>query len=139
MFIFVAIFAGPSMGGEWKLTGFVGVDSQAFWLDGRFPDQEDGVNLPLIAQPEFYWRSEDGKQRVSIVGFARGDLQDSQRSHADLRETFWGIDSEIWDLTVGVGKVFWGVTESRHLVDVINQTDLVEDIDQEGIVTLSAV
>ena len=131
MFIFVAIFAGPSMGGEWKLTGFVGVDSQAFWLDGRFPDQEDGVNLPLIAQPEFYWRSEDGKQRVSIVGFARGDLQDSQRSHADLRETFWGIDSEIWDLTVGVGKVFWGVTESRHLVDVINQTDLVEDIDQE--------
>ena len=76
-------------------------------------------------------RSEDGKQRVSIVGFARGDLQDSQRSHADLREAFWGIDGEIWDLTVGVGKVFWGVTESRHLVDVINQTDLVEDIDQE--------
>jgi hypothetical protein len=28
--------------------------------------------------------------------------------------------------------VFWGVTESRHLVDVINQTDLVEDIDQEA-------
>ncbi len=27
--------------------------------------------------------------------------------------------------------MFWGVTESRHLVDVINQTDLVEDIDQE--------
>jgi len=27
--------------------------------------------------------------------------------------------------------VFWGVTESRHLVDVINQTDFVEDIDGE--------
>jgi len=27
--------------------------------------------------------------------------------------------------------VFWGVTESRHLVDIINQTDGVEDIDEE--------
>ena len=32
---------------------------------------------------------------------------------------------------VGVGKVFWGVTESQHLVDIINQTDLVENIDTE--------
>jgi hypothetical protein len=27
--------------------------------------------------------------------------------------------------------VFWGVTESRHLVDIINQTDTLEDIDEE--------
>ncbi len=27
--------------------------------------------------------------------------------------------------------MFWGVTESRHLVDIINQTDLVENIDGE--------
>ncbi|MDA2935447.1 hypothetical protein MYX82_14080, partial [Acidobacteria bacterium AH-259-D05] len=31
----------------------------------------------------------------------------------------------------GMSQVFWGVTESRHLVDVINQTDLVENIDDE--------
>jgi hypothetical protein len=30
-----------------------------------------------------------------------------------------------------VRKVFWGVTESNHLVDIINQTDLVEDLDGE--------
>ncbi|TPW17661.1 MAG: hypothetical protein FD130_576, partial [Halothiobacillaceae bacterium] len=36
-----------------------------------------------------------------------------------------------WDTTVGVAKLFWGVTESRHLVDIINQTDLLEEIDQE--------
>lgn len=27
--------------------------------------------------------------------------------------------------------MFWGVTESRHLIDVINQTDAVEDVDEE--------
>jgi hypothetical protein len=31
----------------------------------------------------------------------------------------------------GFGKVFWGVTEVRHLVDIINQTDAVEDVDNE--------
>ncbi len=128
--VFAAIFAAPSFAGEWDLTGFVGVDSQAFWQDGRYPGQEDGVNLSLMLQPEFYWRSDDGNQRISIVGFARADLQDNERSHADLREAFWGIDGNSWDLNLGVGKVFWGVAESRHLVDVINQTDLIEDIDQ---------
>jgi len=41
----------------------------------------------------------------------------------------WLGDS--WELRVGIGKVFWGVTEFVHLVDIINQTDLVEDIDGE--------
>ena len=36
-----------------------------------------------------------------------------------------------WDLTAGFDKVFWGVMESSHLVDYINQTDAVEDVDGE--------
>jgi hypothetical protein len=36
-----------------------------------------------------------------------------------------------WELKAGIGKVFWGVTESQHLVDVINQTDLIENVDTE--------
>ena len=36
-----------------------------------------------------------------------------------------------WDLHLGVKQIFWGVTEFNHLVDIINQTDLVENIDGE--------
>ncbi len=32
---------------------------------------------------------------------------------------------------IGFRQVVWGVTESQHLVDIINQTDLVEDPDGE--------
>lgn len=123
--------AGNVMAGEWDVTGFLGVDSQAFWQDGRFAGQEESVNLSLMLQPEAYWRSDNGRQRISLVGFGRADLHDSERSHADLREAYWGIEAASWDLNIGINKVFWGVTESRHLVDVINQTDLVDDIDQE--------
>lgn len=131
LLVIAALMASPSNAGEWDLTGFVGVDSQAFWLDGRYPDQEDGFNTSLLLQPEFYWRSDDNQQRISIVGFGRIDSHDDERSHADLREAYWGLDGDSWDLNIGINKVFWGVTESRHLVDVINQTDLIEDIDQE--------
>lgn len=124
--------AGMSSAEDWDLTGFVGLDTQAFWLDGRHQGQENGLNPSLLIQPEFYWRSDSGQQRVSVVGFARLDSVDDERSHADLREAYWGIDGNGWDLTAGISKIFWGVTESRHLVDVINQTDLVESIDEES-------
>jgi hypothetical protein len=130
--LLAAMIASPATAGEWEFTGYLGVDSRAFWQDASFEGQDDGVNLSVIAQPEFYWRSDSGSKRVSIIGFARADSQDAERSHLDLREAYWGIDGQGWDMTVGINKVFWGVTESRHLVDVINQTDLVEDIDQEA-------
>jgi hypothetical protein len=131
--LLVAILAASTSSAEdWDVTGFVGFDTQGFWLDGRYQGQENGLNPSLMLQPEFYWRSDDSRQRVTIVGFARLDSVDDERSHADLREAYWGIDGDGWDLTAGISKVFWGVTESRHLVDVINQTDLVESIDEES-------
>ena len=35
------------------------------------------------------------------------------------------------EVSVGVKKIFWGKTESVHLVDIINQTDAVESFDGE--------
>jgi len=131
LLILVVTGTGEALAGEWDLTGFLGVDSQAFWQDGRFAGQHDGANLSVMFQPELYWRSDSARHRFSAVGFARADFHDSERTHADFRQLYWGFDSDSWDLNIGVNKIFWGVTESRHLVDVINQTDLVEDIDQE--------
>ena len=131
--LLAAIFAASTSSAEdWDITGFIGLDTQVFWLDGQYQGQENGVNPSLLLQPELYWRSDDGQQRISVVGFARVDSQDDERTHADLREAYWGYEGKDWDATLGISKVFWGVTESRHLVDVINQTDLVEGIDEES-------
>lgn len=129
--LFATMLTGAARAGEWDITGFFGVDARAFWEDARFDEQNDDLNISAAFQPEMYWQSDENKQRFSFVGFARADSHDSQRSHADIREAYWSFDARDWDINVGVNKMFWGVTESRHLVDVINQTDLVEDIDQE--------
>ena len=48
-----------------------------------------------------------------------------------LREFYWWRDFDSVEIYVGARQLFWGVTETVHLVDVINQNDLVEDIDGE--------
>ena len=56
---------------------------------------------------------------------------DDERRHFDIRELKYLHIDDGWDLRVGIDKVFWGVTESRHLVDIVNQTDTVEAPDGE--------
>ena len=61
----------------------------------------------------------------------RLDSEDSERTHFDVREAYWqGVFGD-WEIVAGADRVFWGVTESRHLVDIVNQYDFVEDIDEE--------
>lgn len=69
---------------------------------------------------------------LRFVGFARIDSMDSSRTHFDIRELFVETFVEDWVLGVGIGKTFWGVVESRHLVDIVNQTDFVEQPDGEA-------
>ena len=71
------------------------------------------------------------KHQFKLTAFARLDAVDSERTHFDVREAYWRGVFGNWEVLIGANKVFWGVTESRHLVDVINQTDLLEDIDNE--------
>jgi len=121
---------GSAHAGELDVTGFFGLSNRSFWQDPPLPAQAGGSHTSMQLQSEIYWRG-GGGGRASVVAFGRYDADDDERSHADLREAYWGYRGESWDLSVGINKMFWGVAESRHLVDVVNQTDLVEDIDQE--------
>ncbi len=75
--------------------------------------------------------SESGNQSFEFRFHARADEQDDEREHVDLRELSWIYVGDNWELRAGIRKVFWGVVESAHLEDIINQTDLVENIDGE--------
>jgi hypothetical protein len=85
----------------------------------------------LLVEPHFELESDDGDHQLSVRPFLRIDGRDDERSHFDLREAYWRRIGRSWELLVGLNEVYWGVTESRHLVNVINQTDAVEDVDEE--------
>jgi hypothetical protein len=112
------------------LSGEIAVEGRWFPNDALDARQQD-TGLSVAFEPEYYRDFAGGDQRFVVVPFVRGDLEDGDRSHVDLRELYWRRSFADADLYVGLRKVFWGVTESVHLVDVINQTDLVENTDTE--------
>lgn len=114
-----------------RLSGFVGAELRGFVEDARYDSQFDGLQPSLIVQPEFTLLPENSDNQFNFIPFARLDSRDSRRTHFDIREAYWLHVSEEWELLAGVNRVFWGVAESNHLVDIINQWDLVEDIDGE--------
>lgn len=89
------------------------------------------VSGSVSLQPEYYLAWADDRKSFTFTPFVRLDSEDSERSHADIRELFYSYVGTNWDVHVGAKRVFWGVTEFHHLVDIINQTDLVENIDGE--------
>jgi hypothetical protein len=112
------------------LSGYIGVQSRNFFEDPLSPDQENNY-LSGVAEPRLYLQSDDRTQNVEIKLFYRKDQYDDQRSHGDVRELSYTRVFDSWEMRVGVSKVFWGVTETQHLVDIVNQTDLVENVDGE--------
>lgn len=114
---------------SWEFTGNLGVESRWFWEEPQWPGQAAGIGGSLYSNLQIRWQND--RQRIGIEPFWRLDSVDSHRSHWDLREAYWALDGDDWEILLGVSRVFWGVTESRHLVDIVNQTDLVEDPDRE--------
>tara|TARA_E500000318_G_scaffold45425_4_gene42947 strand:+ start:5193 stop:6410 length:1218 start_codon:yes stop_codon:yes gene_type:complete len=110
----------------------LGMELRVFPNDPAFGLQRDrAVSPSFYLEPEISADWNGGDDRLTLVPYARVDRDDDSRTHVDLREANWLHIGDGYDLVIGADKVFWGVTESRHLVDIVNQSDGVEDVDLE--------
>lgn len=115
---------------EIEISGSAGVE-QRYFLQDPLDERQDRSQISAFLQPEIYTDFNDGLDSILFSPFLRVDQHDDERTHADIRELLWLRVGDDWELRTGITKVFWGQTESVHLVDVINQTDSVEAIDGE--------
>ncbi|GAA5647491.1 hypothetical protein [Vibrio proteolyticus] len=113
----------------WELSGQVNLEHRQFFERGL--DRQGRVQSSLVLQPEIYQSWGDGNASFTFVPFYRLDSMDDERTHGDIREALYLTYWSDYELRLGIGKVFWGVTESEHLVDVVNQTDAIEAVDGE--------
>jgi hypothetical protein len=120
----------PLVFAEGNWSGWVSGEYRYFTNDPLEPQQEIHY-WSLAAQPEYYREWDGGDASFTFTPFGRWDAQDDERSHADIRELngYWNQDE--WQWVVGISRVFWGVTESVHLVAIVNQTDTLEGVDGE--------
>ena len=111
-------------------SGNVAAEWLAFVKEPLSNDQHRSY-LSLSLEPEYSHEWDRGKTWFTFAPFFRGNQHDSRRSHADIRELHFGYAGDRWEFVAGISKVFWGITESQHLVDIVNQTDFVENSDTE--------
>lgn len=123
--------AAPAPAWKTSVNGYVAGELQWFPTAPLDPRQEDFAPS-LVLEPEFKFTYESARLGVTFTPFGRLDFADDERTHADVREFSLLARFDHSDLLVGIGKVFWGATEAVHWVDVINQTDLIENTDGES-------
>jgi len=117
---------------SWDWGGDLELQSRFFAQDTLWPGQASQAGqISIAATAELRWRSAAGNQRASFIPFLRWDEADAERSLVDLPEAYWAWEGDAVEILMGANTVFWGVTESVHLVDIVNQTDAAGDIDGE--------
>ena len=125
-----AFFNSTIIANEFEMRGNIEVQGRFFYEDALFATQHS-EQLSLAAAPEFFWSWNDGNDSLEFIPSARVDQYDDERTHMDIRELSWVHVGDDWETRVGIRREFWGVTEFQHLVDIINQSDSVEDVDNE--------
>ncbi|MEW6995641.1 hypothetical protein AADZ84_15405 [Colwelliaceae bacterium MEBiC 14330] len=127
------ILSGDSYAGdvEFEASGNVTIEQRYFFEEPLYHQQLKHSQSSISFEPELYWQWNAGNDSIIFTPFYRVDSHDEQRTHGDIRELAYVHAADDWELRLGIRKEFWGVTEFQHLVDVINQTDGVEDFDGE--------
>lgn len=119
----------PFRCGAFEVSGSAGLEARLFPHTPQFAGQRSQA-AALAVNAEFYHPFASGDSLI-LAPFARLDSADAERSHFDLREFNYLHVGDGWEVRFGLAKVFWGACEFVHLVDIINQTDLVEALDGE--------
>ncbi len=126
--LLLALFSSAVYAAE--LSGNISLQSRTFFNDPLDSNQHNQYSS-FALEPELYQAWDNGQQMLNASVFYRHDQHDEERTHGDIREFSWTGVYDSFEITTGISKVFWGVAESQHLVDIINQTDQVENTDGE--------
>jgi len=131
LLVLTALLSSVADAVEFEFSAKASVEHRYFFKAADYDPQLNHGQLSAMIEPELYWSWNNGADSVVFSPFYRLDNQDDNREHGDIRELAYVHAADDWEIRLGIRKEFWGVTEFQHLVDVINQTDGVEDFDGE--------
>lgn len=123
------VLVADAVRAEQEFSGKISLEARWFPQTADFDGQRN-YNAGIVAEPQLYLEAPD-RFSATIAPFFRYDAADRTQTHADLREAYLLLNGPLggneWELRLGIDRVFWGVVETRNLVDIVNQTDLVEN------------
>ena len=124
----VGLAAGAAVA-EHEISGKLSLETRWFPRTAGFDGQRN-YNAGFVVEPQLFFKGAENFS-IAVVPFFRYDAADRNYTHADLREAYLLLNGPLgeneWELRLGIDRVFWGVAEVRNPVNIVNQTDLVED------------
>ncbi|MFP5393322.1 MAG: hypothetical protein ACLGI6_17515 [Gammaproteobacteria bacterium] len=116
---------GRALAAEASTVGLFTLEARLFADPAQVAGQRRH-GLGAVLDVEHRWRA--GADAFNLQPYVRTE---PSGSYIDLREALWERDVGKFSLRAGFHKVFWGVMESNHLIDIVNQSDLAADPDGE--------
>lgn len=125
MFLWLCIsFCAVSFAAD--IGGSISLEGRSFWNSSPIPEVGN-AGMSVRVNPEFRLKFSNNSSLLTVEPFARIDELDEERTHFDIRQLDVTVIKNNWLFQAGISKLFWGVTESANLVDIVNQVDVVED------------
>ncbi|MFV2001937.1 MAG: hypothetical protein ACC619_03045 [Paracoccaceae bacterium] len=120
--------AAPSAASDWQFSASISSGLQVYPRPPAYAAQDARTTyLSLKFKPSLSYDWNGGDDRFTIAPYLWFDVAGNRRTQFDLRQASWLHIGDGWDFVVGIDKVFWGVAESRNLVDIVNQDDTLAD------------
>ena len=110
-----------------EMIGELSFDNRYFFSEGLQEQKKSHTSFTF--SPEIF--KDDSNRIFHFKAKLRKDSEDSGRNLNDIQELYLINIFEDKEIKFGVSKEFWGVTETSHRVDIINQTDFTEGFDGE--------
>ena len=120
--LILLLAAATNLQAQWRAS--VAVEERVF-KDATIETGASRYETALIFNGAFFHVWDGGYQSLAIEPFVRLDIDPGGNNRVDLREASWQYRRARWQVGIGMREVYWGVAESRQLVDVINQRELV--------------
>lgn len=116
-----------------NLSGEVAFETRAYFERPAYVNQDSQSLIPSVRLETRYVAEIPrlGNARLTLLPRLRWDAL-NHHSGADLLEANLLWVGQDWDFVAGIDRRFWGVTESRNPVDILNQIDWVDGPDSQG-------
>ena len=123
--LMISVISSQLIVGE--IIGELSFDNRYFFDVGLQEQKKNHTSFSF--SPEIF--KDDSNRIFHFKAKLRKDGEDSGRNLNDIQELYLINILEDKEIKFGVSKEFWGVTETSHRVDIINQTDFTEGFDGE--------
>ena len=120
LFFFIFSFTCQSEEIYWELNNEKTFETRIFHKDNAYAHQKNTYSIHLKSE---LFVEPTSNINLLIEPTYRYDHHDKERSLFDISQAYFLYFNDYSEFKVGKDKVFWGVTELKNLVDIINSPD----------------